>query len=103
MVDEKNIVKVRQFLSKLGLRVSAAYLFGSRAKGNALKSSDFDVIIVSNDFTRMPWFERIAFACGKWKFKESLGPLCYTELEFTKKLGQINVVSEAVSYAVKIV
>jgi uncharacterized protein len=57
MVDAANLdssvqSNVETFVKKLkgSIRISAAYLFGSYAKGTATSDSDIDVLILSPDF-----------------------------------------------------
>jgi predicted nucleotidyltransferase len=48
------IGKIRRYLAELrrsGVPVSAAYLFGSHARGDAGSESDIDVAILSREFT----------------------------------------------------
>lgn len=40
-----------QELEKSGIRLTAAYLYGSYAEGSARPDSDIDVALVSEDFT----------------------------------------------------
>lgn len=40
------------------LAVEKALLFGSQARGNARKDSDFDLIVISPDFTKMASWRR---------------------------------------------
>ncbi|MEK7154924.1 MAG: nucleotidyltransferase domain-containing protein, partial [Patescibacteria group bacterium] len=49
--DAINIVKrYLQEVRKLGLNIDKAYLFGSYAKGKVWEGSDLDVCIISTDF-----------------------------------------------------
>lgn len=45
-------------LSRKGIPVLSAYLFGSQAKGNAGPNSDIDLIIISTAFSGMPLWKR---------------------------------------------
>ena len=38
------------------------YIFGSRARGDALKYSDLDIIIVDTRFEGIPYYERVSMA-----------------------------------------
>ncbi len=46
-------------LEKLGFAVDAVYLFGSHARGEQLKTSDIDLIVVSKDFDGVPVMKRL--------------------------------------------
>jgi uncharacterized protein len=52
-LDESVQSNVEEFVQKLkgSIRISAAYLFGSYAKGTATPDSDIDVLILSPDFS----------------------------------------------------
>jgi predicted nucleotidyltransferase len=50
----RHLIKV---LEKKGISISAAYLFGSFAKGKANKWSDIDVALVSNDFSGVRFYD----------------------------------------------
>lgn len=41
-----------------GIAVERALLFGSQARGNARKDSDFDLIVISPDFVEIPSWRR---------------------------------------------
>ena len=52
---------VKQYLSTLsrkGIPIQTAYLFGSQAKGTAGPYSDIDLIIISTAFRDMPLWRR---------------------------------------------
>lgn len=75
------------------------YLFGSRAKGNHLLNSDYDIIIVSDFFSGI-WFpKRMSNMLEYWDSKEDLEVLCYTCAEFEQKMKGINIVSEALKHS----
>ncbi len=46
-------------LERLGFAVDAVYLFGSHARGEQLKTSDVDLIVVSKDFDGVPVMKRL--------------------------------------------
>lgn len=71
-------------------------LFGSRAQGEPLKHSDYDLLVVSNDFKDIPFFERMNDILLMWKHTEDIEVLCYTQQEFEKKKKQIGIVATAV-------
>lgn len=55
IVDEiKNLIKI---LKKNGINISAAYLFGSYARGNANEWSDIDVALVSDNFSGVRFYD----------------------------------------------
>ncbi len=76
-------------------------LFGSRARKNALKTSDYDFIVVSKSFKNVPFFERPVLLYTLWD-GGGIDLLCYTPEEFEKKKKQISVVREAVREGIEI-
>lgn len=49
---ESKAKKFIESLSKAGIKVSQAYLFGSHAKGESKKDSDIDVCVISPSFSK---------------------------------------------------
>ena len=49
-----------EILETLRHKFDKVYLFGSRARGDHLKESDIDIIVVDDIFQHMPYGERIA-------------------------------------------
>ncbi len=77
-------------------------LFGSRARGDWLHSSDYDFIIVSEDFEGMHFLDRPVQVLRKTKAYFATDLLCYTPKEFEKKRKQIGTVSQALKEGVTI-
>ena len=72
-------------------------LFGSRAKGNAKKTSDYDFLLVSPAFRKWEWEERSARVYYlKRHVPASMDIFCLTPEEFEKKKKHIGIVQEAV-------
>jgi predicted nucleotidyltransferase len=78
-------------------------LFGSHARGTAIKGSDYDVIVVSPDFADVPFLERMRLVRALWHFPAGLDCICYTPEEFTRKMDEIGVISEAVKEGIQVV
>jgi len=51
--------RYRRILTALGINVERFYLFGSHRTGNAREDSDIDLIVVSPDFARLGFLERM--------------------------------------------
>ena len=77
-------------------------LFGSRARGDALRDSDTDVLIVSPDFRAMDFTARVVVVLDLWKGHTDLEPLCLTPEEFARKRRAIGIVQEAVREGVEL-
>ena len=73
--------------------------FGSRARGDSLKESDYDIIVVSKKFEGIPFTERIKNVLKLlWEhgITEDVDVICYTPEEFEKKKKQLGIVSIAI-------
>jgi hypothetical protein len=102
MVEAKNTVEemldeYREELEK-SITVQKIILYGSRARGDALKSSDIDLIVVSDDFKDMDFVKRLEFLELSWKYPIPLEALGYTTEEFEEMSRQICIVAEANRY-----
>lgn len=91
---------MRTFLSRIKeLNIEMVVIFGSRVRGDYLKYSDLDIIIVSRDFSNVPFIDRsnvIYKYYDAWKGEGSLEVICYTPEEFERKKAQIGMVKDAV-------
>ena len=87
------------FLSRVSARFSLerAILFGSRARGEERRESDYDLVLVSAAFEGMRFTERLAAVRDLWELYERLEVLCYTPAEFEQERHEIGIVSEAES------
>ncbi len=77
-------------------------LFGSRARGDHLKESDIDLLIISKAFQGMDWRERIIGAFGRWDKRQMLEPICLTPDEFKERRQQLGIVRQAVKEGIKL-
>jgi hypothetical protein len=64
------------------MTVYRAILTGSRATGSYMDDSDVDLIIVSDDFSKMLLPERLQYLQKHWKNKIPLEAFGYTVKEF---------------------
>lgn len=71
-------------------------LFGSRARDEHLKYSDYDLLIVSENFEGVHFLERIYQLLELWDYDWDVDILPYTPKEFHKKKNQIGIVNQAV-------
>lgn len=81
---------------KTTIKPEKVILFGSRARGDNLKTSDYDIIIVSKYFENVPFLRRMRKIYDLWNKKEHLDVLCYTPEEFERKRKEIGTVRKAV-------
>ena len=70
-------------------------LFGSRARGEELKGSDYDLIVVSERFRGLPFLERLTMLYEIWDLDCDVDILVYTPEEFEKKREEIGIVKKA--------
>lgn len=82
------------------MRIERAILFGSRARGDALAHSDYDLLIVSPDFGGQPFYARAAPLLLLWDRPQDLELLCYTPEEFEAKRRGLNIAATAASEGV---
>ena len=96
---------IKDFIKKIKkkYKVEKAILFGSRARGDALKESDYDVIIVSPDFEGIFFTQRTARMYDFWEhYPLEVEVICYTPEEFEKKKKQIGIAKKAVEEGIEI-
>ncbi len=95
--DEDVEAAIRSLVVRLrrAYRVDRILLFGSRGRGDSLKSSDVDLLIVSPDFHGLGWRERILAVARLWTGRVRLEPLCYTPEEFRKRAAELSIVRRA--------
>lgn len=93
--------KVERFRREVLPKLVAAYgpstvlLFGSRARGEALKDSDLDVLIVSEQFAGTPWLERPVRVVEECDVRIGVELLCYTPEEYERKRQELGIVHTA--------
>lgn len=72
-------------------------LFGSRARGESLLGSDYDVLIVSEKFEGVPFTDRLTPIHKLWRLMESLECICLTPREYDKSKSMISLIPKAVA------
>jgi len=95
--DEKVARFRREVLPRLIERYRPAHviLFGSRARGDALKDSDLDVLVVSDAFADVRWVDRMFRVYQDCDIRMGVELLCYTPDEYQRKLGELGIVRTA--------
>lgn len=89
--------RIRSFIEKIKdkFEPELILLFGSRARGDALRSSDYDIIVVSRKFERMDFRERIIKVYELVTEPLNVDVLCYTPEEFEEKRKRITIIKKA--------
>ena len=106
-MPERVAEKVKRMIERLSsiMKVEAVYLYGSYARGNWLKTSDVDLIVVSKGFSKLSFMERLDLVNRlSWELGEKphleIIPLTPEELEEKMDVGVL--VRDASKYWVKI-
>ncbi len=101
---DDDTARIRRFVNRFRDRfdITEAVFFGSRARGDNLVHSDFDLILVSPDFDGMRMAERAAAVLDYWNHNRQLEVFCYTPEEFQRKKEQIGTVRTAVEEGVPV-
>ncbi|MGV8123285.1 MAG: nucleotidyltransferase domain-containing protein [Candidatus Xenobiia bacterium LiM19] len=75
---------IRHFIAGLREKISVerVILFGSRARCEALHTSDVDLAVISRDFEKMGWIERLEFLSLNWRYDVPGECFGYTPEEF---------------------
>jgi len=103
-MDKQSIQVAQDFHKRIKkkFKFNKLILFGSRARGDNLKNSDFDFIIISKEFENKPFFLRPSEFFDYWKLNVDLEIICYTPQEFEKKKNQIGIVQQAFKEGIEI-
>ncbi len=97
----EELLRLKERLSR-EFRIQRMILFGSRARGDHLKTSDIDLIVVSEDFRGMHFLERIRRIARLWDGELPLEVLPYTPEELEKKSKEIGIVAVALREGIEI-
>jgi predicted nucleotidyltransferase len=77
-------------------------LFGSRAKGNAQKSSDIDLIVIAPFFKDIPFLKRMPLVLKKVPFPSHVDYICYTREEYENIKDASSVIMDAREQSVEL-
>jgi uncharacterized protein len=96
--DPKLAEFVRRHLPALRERLAPlqAIAFGSRARGDALSTSDLDLILVSPRFATVPFLKRPVEVLEALDYPRGLELLCYTPAEFEEKRQEFGIIRVAI-------
>jgi predicted nucleotidyltransferase len=86
-----------KFLPKLlvSFHPQLVIAFGSRARGEALRHSDLDLLVVSETFNGVRWLERPVRVLEALDLPFGADLLCYTPEEYQRKRQELGIVSKA--------
>ena len=85
-MDRQTSVTVKHFaeILKEHMKVNQLILFGSRARGDNFVTSDYDFVLVSREFSGVPFIGRAAQLYDLWPSDCNLEVLCYTPDEWRR-------------------
>jgi len=78
--------KVKRYLNELtrhGINIEKAYLYGSYARGNYHKDSDIDIVIISSNFQGMRFYDWQRIAPLTEDIDVRIEPMPYRPEDFT--------------------
>lgn len=103
-MDSETVRIAKSFAQKVRKKYAPArvILFGSRARGDHLKRSDFDFLIISPKFAKQPFIYRSSALYDFWTSSVDVEPLCYTPDEFQRKKKLNGIVQEALKDGIEI-
>jgi predicted nucleotidyltransferase len=94
------IREIERFLWEI--KAQKGILFGSRATGEALSSSDVDLVVLADHFAGMPFPRRLVYLQEHWRLPHFLEGLPYTAEEFRRLSRTRGVIRAALAQGVAI-
>lgn len=89
-----DIEHLRGLLHNSSIQIKSAFLFGSRARGDWLEESDWDIMVISPEFADISFPDRATMLLRRVPLRK-VELLCYAEEEFQERMGEIGIVAEA--------
>lgn len=77
-------------------------LFGSRAKGYALKESDYDLLVVSVAFAKVDMYQRMVDIYHLQTVPITVDVICLTPKEFDERKRSIGIIHDAIKEGIDI-
>ncbi|MBS3077391.1 nucleotidyltransferase domain-containing protein [Candidatus Pacearchaeota archaeon] len=104
MAKKEDLKIVKEFKKKISekIPVKKVILFGSRATGKTHEWSDYDIIVVSDEFEGEKTFERGIGFYDYWEHDYPVDFLCYTIAEFNRLKKKATIVKEAMKEGIEI-
>ncbi len=103
-MDTRSINKLKLFKKNIAkdMVIKKLVLFGSRASQSFNKNSDFDLIIVSDDYKKIDTINRPGKTYDYWTLDYPVDFLCFTPDEFEEKRKRPGVIRNALKSGVEI-
>ena len=101
-MDRKTSEIAKKFAKKVkkAWRAEKILLFGSRARGDNFKKSDFDFIVISKKFSDIPFMQRQLY--DYWEEDVDIEAICYTPEEFERKSKEHGIIRKAVKEGIEL-
>ncbi|VVB61007.1 Nucleotidyltransferase domain protein [uncultured archaeon] len=95
-MDKKQVREIEWLLKKIKMKYRDAkiLLFGSRARGDYLESSDYDLLVLSDDFENMPFRKRLDEIYELVDRAVNVEIICLTHKEFNKRRNELSIIKE---------
>ncbi len=90
----KDIEHLKKVLRNSKFKIEAAFLFGSRAGDEFLEDSDWDLMIISDDFKGISFPDRATFFLKAIPIRRA-DIFCYINSEFIERKKEIGIIGEA--------
>ncbi|MBI2916682.1 MAG: nucleotidyltransferase domain-containing protein [Chloroflexi bacterium] len=95
------LARLARLLQQAPVRIERAILFGSRARGDYMEHSDWDLVTVSPDFQGMSFSARASLLLGAIPLHPA-EYFCYTPQEFEQGREDIGVLRQALQEGVEV-
>ncbi|MFH1256483.1 MAG: nucleotidyltransferase domain-containing protein [Candidatus Diapherotrites archaeon] len=97
---------IRLLVKRIGEKLAPVevILFGSRAKGDAFNSSDWDLLVISNRFEGLSFRERMdkVLSLIEKPVGQDVEVFCYTENDIQKRKNELGLVRDALETGIPI-
>ncbi|OIO26038.1 nucleotidyltransferase [Candidatus Micrarchaeota archaeon CG08_land_8_20_14_0_20_49_17] len=103
-MNKATVAGLKEFKKKVETRFPLDILifFGSRTRKTQRKDSDIDLILVSEKFKGLNFFQRVARMYDFWRLRCPVDFICYTPEEFKEFKQGATMVSEALKTGIVI-
>ncbi|MHC1610539.1 MAG: nucleotidyltransferase domain-containing protein [Candidatus Methanospirareceae archaeon] len=90
----RDVEHLKKVLKESKFKIEAAFLFGSRAGEDFLEDSDWDLMIISDEFKGMSFLDRATFFLKEVPIRRA-DIFCYVKSEIAERKNEIGIIREA--------
>lgn len=103
-MDRRTTTQLKPFLERIKKKFAPVrfILFGSRARDDALETSDYDILIISPRFHHIPFYQRHVEVYHLQKEQLSIDVICLTPEEYAVRSKELSVIREAAREGVEL-